>query len=49
MYLYLGCEPPEDFDNMRSSQLAEWLKTIRSCHHNTHQEAKYGPLVPEEK
>jgi len=49
MYLYLGCEPPEDFDSMRSSQMVEWLKTTRWCHHSTHQEAKYEPLVPEEK
>lgn len=49
MCLYLGCEPPVGFDSMCSSQMAEWLKTTHWCHHSSHQEVKYGPLVPEEK
>lgn len=49
MYLCLGCEPPEEFDSTHSSQMAEWLKTTHLCHHSTLQEAKYEPLVPEEK
>jgi hypothetical protein len=47
MCWYLGCEPPEDFDSMCSSQMAELLKTTHWYHHSSHQEAKYETLVPE--